>query len=126
VVFDNKIWVLGGDPYNNPNIYWSSDGRNWNVIGATQSQNLFSARSAAAVTVFDGRMWIIGGHSSGGGVPSATNEVWNSVDGINWVSAGLADFSVRTGHAAVGFAGKLWVLQGQANGSTVSDVWSTN
>ena len=126
VVFDDKIWVLGGDGYNNPNIYWSSDGRNWNVIGASQSANLFSPRSDLAATVFDGRIWLIGGHNANGGNSAATNEVWSSVDGINWVSAGLGEFSVRTGHAAVGFAGKLWVLQGLGSTTSLSDVWSTN
>jgi hypothetical protein len=115
VVFDDKIWLLGGDSFANPNIYWSSDGRTWNEIGAAQSANLFTPRLAANAVVHDGRMWVIGGLASSNGSQFPSTEVWNSVDGINWQRAGAGEFSARTDPAAVAFGGS----------TAKSDAWWT-
>ena len=77
VVFDNKIWVIGGrrtssGAENRVNDMWSSsDGTNW--VETTHTD--FSARSAHSSVVFNNKIWVIGGHgNSGGGLP----DVWSS------------------------------------------------
>ncbi|MDB5319117.1 MAG: hypothetical protein JWN40_748 [Phycisphaerales bacterium] len=59
VVFDNRMWVLGGSDsaYNASNqIFYSLDGLNW-----VQSATLPDARSDAAALVFNNKIWLIGG-----------------------------------------------------------------
>jgi hypothetical protein len=59
VVFDNRMWVLGGrdSAYNPANqIYYSIDGLTW-----VQSATLPEARAEAAGLVFNNKIWLIGG-----------------------------------------------------------------
>ena len=62
VIFDNKIWVLGGsdwdyDKYSN-DVWYSLDGLNW--ICATDSAQ-WAPRSGHTSVVFNNKMWILGG-----------------------------------------------------------------
>jgi hypothetical protein len=63
LVFDNRIWYLGGRDYglNQSNIvYYSIDGLNW-----AQAGTLPEVRSEAAGMVFNDKMWLIGGSVPG-------------------------------------------------------------
>jgi hypothetical protein len=63
LVFDNRIWYLGGRDYglNQSNIvYYSIDGLNW-----AQAGTLPEMRSEAAGMVFNDKMWLIGGSVPG-------------------------------------------------------------
>jgi hypothetical protein len=112
VVFDNKIWVLGGFTY--PSLYhndvwYSSDGVNWTQATANAG---WSARCGHTSVVFDNRIWVLGagGHS----------DVWYSSDGVNWTQATAnAGWSARSGHTSVVFDNRIWVL----GGSLHNDVW---
>ena len=57
VVFDNKIWVMGGD---HNDVWYSSDGVNW--VQATSSAP-WSARRGHTSVVFDNKIWVIGGEN---------------------------------------------------------------
>ena len=48
VVFDGKMWVLGGDFQND--VWWSSNGASWTEITAS---NHWSARYGHIAVVFD-------------------------------------------------------------------------
>ena len=119
MVFDNKIWVLGGydgegSDYKN-DVWWSSDGANWTNAEASEH---WSARQLHAVVVFGGKMWVLSGL-----LHSGINDVWWSSDGTNWTEAtDNPGFPVRSGHAAVVFGGKMWVLGGGYS-SGGNDVW---
>jgi len=78
VVFDNKMWVIGGL---NPNIgsgifyndVWnSSDGVNWCRATAGAA---FSPRYAHTSLVFNSQMWVIAGQNSSG---TSLNDTWFS------------------------------------------------
>jgi hypothetical protein len=61
VVFDGKMWVIGGDSLNRKfyrDVWYSSDGINWYC--ATPSAE-WGQRSRHTSVVFDGKMWILGG-----------------------------------------------------------------
>lgn len=126
VVFNNKIWVIGGIEslinYNN-DVFSSNDGNLWNQ---ETTGSLFSPRSGHSSIVFDNKIWVIGGY---GGSSSNYNDVWYSEDGRNWVQASPnADFSPRAGHASVVFNNKMWVIGGQstsgpANNEYYNDIW---
>ncbi len=82
-------------------------------------------REGPAATVFDGKMWLMGGC----GASSYFNDVWYSSDGINWTCAtSAAPWSARTALQAVAFDGKMWMIGGGAWGSgfeVENDVWSS-
>ena len=80
VVFDNKMWVIGGGNWSTGaycnDVWYSSDGTNWTLATASAG---FSPRIFLTSLVFDNKMWVIGGRSSSGNV----NDVWYSSNGIN-------------------------------------------
>lgn len=133
VVFDNKLWVIGGDDEvitdewwqtNLKNDVWySSDGMSW-----TEATNAaqFSTRIDPTSVVFDGKIWIIGGYE---GDATYKNDVWYSSDGITWTQAtSSAPFSPRNRHTSVVFDDKIWVIGGYASeyeyeGEDQNDVW---
>jgi YD repeat-containing protein len=67
-------------------------------------------------------MWIFGGFD---GVPGLLNDVWSSVDGIDWVeSNSLAGWSAWGNHASVVFNEAVWVLGGDdVSLGSKNDVW---
>ena len=70
VVFDGKMWVLGG--YDGEglkkDVWYSTDGVNWTQATANAG---WSARATHTSVVFDGKMWVIGGQDG-----SYKNDVW--------------------------------------------------
>jgi len=122
VVFQNKIWVLGGwteEGYKN-DVWYSSDGVNWTQ--ATPSAG-WSKRRSSQVVVFNNKMWLLGGLESG---DINRNDVWSSTDGINWnLEVTNAEWPPISQHAAVVFDNKIWILGGALNmyGDGSNEVW---
>ena len=117
VVFQNKLWVLGG--WNGSNtfndVWYSEEGATWEQ--ATEDAN-WSARSSHTSVVFDDKIWVLGGYANG------KTDVWYSEDGINWTQATAeASWSGRYDHTSVVFRNKLWVLGGWDGSSRLNDVW---
>jgi len=91
---------------------------NWTEITDNAS---FGPRESYGITVFDNRLWVIGGISYGGD-NRLLNDVWSSPDGINWtLETEHAGFSPRSGHTVAAFDNRLWVI----GGSGSNDVWSS-
>jgi hypothetical protein len=67
-----KIWVTG----QNAQMYVSADGSHWSQV----TQPAWMHRHGSGHTVFQGRMWVMGG--AGGG--KLLNDVWSSADGETW------------------------------------------
>lgn len=121
VVFDNKLWVIGGyaDSDRTNAVWYSSDGITWTQ--ATPNAG-FSPRNSHASVVFDNKLWVIGGSETGN---TLKNDVWYSPDGVTWTQATAhAAFGARYGHTVVAFDNELWVIAGEENNSLKkSDVW---
>jgi hypothetical protein len=118
VVFDNKMWVIGGTNglYLN-DVWYSSDGATWTQATASAS---FSGRYAHTSVVFDNKMWVIGGYNGS----LRLNDVWYSSDGATWTQAtASASFSGRHAHTSVVFDNKMWVIGGYNGSSDLNDVW---
>lgn len=124
-VFDNRLWVIGGNSYGGDNrllndVWSSPDGINWTLETGHAE---FSPRSGHTVAAFDNRLWVIGG--------SGTNDVWSSPDGINWtLETEHAGFSPRGYHGSAVFDNRLWVIGGLSSDSPTTfsitdDVWSS-
>jgi hypothetical protein len=119
VVFDNKMWVMGGfDGSNCKNDVWySTNGVNWTEATANAG---WSARGVHTSVIFDNKMWVMGGFDWS----NYKNDVWYSTNGVNWTQATAnAQWSARFGHTSVVFDNKMWVMGGEEYTSNRNDVW---
>jgi len=116
VVYDDKMWVLGGadSTYKN-DVWWSTDGVTWTRATAAAG---WSARRGHTSLVYDDKMWVIGGYGG-----SYRSDAWWSTDGVTWTQAtGAAGWSSRYEHASVVYDNKMWVMGGYP-GYNKNDVW---
>jgi len=122
VVFNNKMWVIGGyNGYDEVNDVWSStDGVTWTQVTANAG---FHARNSHGALAFNGKMWVFGGVNA-----QLWNDVWSSSDGVTWTEVQKnASFTQRAGHSFVVFDSKMWVIGGLTYGSQyLNDVWSSS
>jgi len=123
VVLNDTLYIIGGNNTSDTqlNDVWSStDGVTFaNIL--TTGASPFSGRRWHACTVFNGRIWLVGGQSGA----ASLNDVWSSADGISWTEAtSAAAFSPRLGHCLVTDAEKLYLI-GTSSDSLYNDVWST-
>ncbi len=126
VVFDGKIWIMGGG-HRNPkpiptnDVWFSEDGVNWTL--ATKSAEWLPRMWFSAV-VYRDRMWVIGGWSEEKG---NFGDVWHSKDGKTWTEL-KSDviWSPRHEHSAFVYRDKLWVAAGAAmpDYKLSNEVWS--
>ncbi|MDD2716995.1 MAG: SUMF1/EgtB/PvdO family nonheme iron enzyme [Candidatus Wallbacteria bacterium] len=120
IVFNNKMWVIGGDDASankRNDVWYSSDGVTWTQATASAG---FSIRSEHSCQVFDGKLWVIGGHDG-----TYKNDVWYSTDGAGWTQATAgAAFSAREKLTSLAFDNRIWVIGGIATGGLFKkDVW---
>jgi hypothetical protein len=123
LVFDNKLWFLGGglwDPQNEArnDVWCSEDGVRWTRV--TESAP-WKPRLWFSAVVYRGRMWVLGGWSKENGNFA---DVWYSKDGRNWteLKCGVI-WKARHEHSAYVFRDRLWVAGGHAD-PVNSEVWS--
>jgi hypothetical protein len=123
VVFDNKIWIMGGydGTYRRNDVYNSTDGLNWTCL-TTNAQ--WAARNAFSSVVFDNKIWIFGGCIG----TTFTNDAWYSTDGINWTCANdSASWSPRACFSSLIYDNKIWIFGGMdPNGYNKNDVWCSS
>lgn len=84
-------------------------------------------RNYFAATVFDGKMWIMGGANASinNYATSYKNDVWYSTDGIEWIeTTNDAQWSKRMSPSVLTFDGKIWIMGGRDDtGTSKNDVW---
>jgi hypothetical protein len=130
VVFQGKMWILGGtedyyfgDAKSLKNDVWSSaDGAHWQQV--TEHAG-WTPRAYHQAVVLGGMIYVLGG---GNYVPEyeARHDVWCSRDGAHWrqVTA-AAPWKPRLWFSAVVYRDHLWVLGGWSNNPSenLGDVW---
>ncbi|MGJ4746167.1 choice-of-anchor D domain-containing protein [Leptospira sp. SA-E8] len=121
VVFDNKIWIMGGETNTSPtyanDVWYSSDGVNWTL--ATSNAG-WPPRSLFAIFAFDNKLWVAGGW--GGPGVEQLKDVWNSTDGVTWTK--VTDTPVwykRSAMAYVVYNNAMWILSGFDGYDTLYD-----
>mgnify|MGYP006317690177 CR=1 FL=1 len=129
--YNSKIWIIGGDDGNSGmgNDVWSSpDGISWTQETNTAPWSVtpwgsYFGRSGHTSLVFDNKMWVIGGDVFG----VVKNDVWSSIDGINWTQVSQnTPWQARSEHASVIFNNKIWVSAGNDyNTPFLNTVWSS-
>jgi thermitase len=122
VVFDNRMWVIGGTDFGGVvnDVWYSEDGANWTLATGSAA---FSPRCQHTSVVFDDRIWMIGGYDWSW----YKSDVWYSRDGVDWREAtSSAEFPVRDTAASVVFDNRMWEIGGFVGGSQYAmynDVW---
>ncbi len=123
VVFQDRIWILGGGTYDTPttpsrNFYndvWSSpDGVQWTRHTEAAA---WHPRQYHDVAVFDGRMWVLEGYHRDGGNRS---DVWYSSDGVDWREVPDTPWRPRHASSVFVYADALWMVAGN---NMQKDVW---
>ena len=125
VVFNDKMWVIGGGIYNttypqnveaNFNDVWSTtDGINW----VKEADAPWAARRFHASLVYDDKMWVIAGFGDNGN----RNDVWFSADGVTWELAGETPWAIRHETMSLVFNDSLYMMGGFGN-VLYNDVWT--
>jgi hypothetical protein len=133
VVFNEKLWVLGGHgislqdsngiDYATPSEVWySENGSAW-----TKANSNMPSRINQTILVFKNKLWSIGG-SSPQNQWIGKNDVWSSSDGVFWTCVtDSASFPPRSSHSSVVFDNKMWVIGGLGGYfiHALNDVWSS-
>lgn len=130
VVFQDKMWILGGtenyyfgDAKSLKNDVWySSDGKEWKLATADAA---WSPRAYHQAVVLNNRMYVFGG---GNYVPKyhAKNDVWSSADGVHWEQVTEnAPWHPRLWFSSVVYRERMWVMGGWSNEPSQNwgDVW---
>lgn len=111
-VFDNKIWIIGGEDKNTryADIWNSPDG----VVWTKQKDNLpFGKRSNSKIVELNGTLYLL------------NNDVWTSKDGLTWE---LLTNEILKGEDVFGYSvavlnNKIWLLGCNRNGKFESKVF---
>lgn len=133
VVFDGRMWVMGGfdgrDFSHSDEVWSSTNGVDWQLVCRAP----WGARAMHACLVYGKWMWVLGGGIYDDRHPFNTiadySDVWRSADGVNWeLVTAEAGWVARRFHCAAVFADggyhKMWVLGGYHQGNR-NDVWSS-
>ena len=102
VVYDNRMWMVGGYLFND--VWFSSDGINWTQ--ATSSAP-WAPRYNPYLFVHDNRLWLLRGYD---GDYEDTTDVWYTTDGATWTYAGKANPDGAYIYGAQEFKGQFYLF----------------
>ena len=123
VVYNNKIWVLGGIRADSSYIrdVWSFDGSTW----IQHANPPWNQRHSFGAVVYNNKIWVLGGQKWYSGKAVSSNEVW-SFDGSTWTQYANAPWSGRYNFASVVSDNKIWILGGWSDeeNTEFKEVWS--
>lgn len=129
VVFNNKLWVIGGSGYpafGNTNAIGTAYNDVWNTTDGTTWTKVtdaaaFLPRSNPSVFVYKDKIWLVGGIDNG---KNYLNDVWTSTDGLTWTEVTTATvFTPRQGHRVVAHNDQLLLIGGETADNTLADLW---
>lgn len=126
VVFNNKMWIMGGGSRQpaaiSTNDVWNSeDGIHWTKVTGSAE---WPPRLWFSCAVYRGHLWVLGGWSKESG---NYGDVWYSKDGKHWSEFKSAiQWQKRHEHSTFIFNDKLWVAGGASEPNYLlnSEVWS--
>jgi len=128
-VFKDRMWLMGGtenfyednDQTLHNDVWSSADGKQWTL---ETEHAAWQKRTHAQVTVFDGKLWLMGG---GRWNPETVplNDVWCSDDGLNWTQVTeAAPWAPRMWFSLVVYRERMWLLGGWSREhGNFGDVW---
>lgn len=122
VLFQNKIWLMGGveggeiDTKNpeyekiphKSDIWVTDNGKNWQLI---TEKAPWGERRSAGVVVFQNKIWLMGGWEKISG--ETKNDVWVTENGKDWEKVlESAPWPPREGHAIAVFNDRIYLVGG--------------
>jgi len=123
IVFDGKIWIMGGGRWNPEtvplnDVWCCEDGVNWTQV--TDSAP-WQPRMWFSTVVYRDHLWLLGGWSREHG---NFGDVWYTRDGVNWTEL-QSDVIWAPRHelSAVVWQDRIWVYGGYAE-KLSSEVWT--
>lgn len=134
VVLNGRMYLIGGwfqSFEDGPRDVWSSaDGKEWKL---DTKEAPWKHADLSTTLVFKQKMWLMGGwHGGRLAHATASNQVWTSTDGANWIQeTEAAGWSPRLGAAGVVFRNRIWILGGVeqyyfgTDADLRNDVWSS-
>ncbi|MEN8229395.1 MAG: galactose oxidase [Bacteroidota bacterium] len=124
VVFNGKIWVLGGGNYV-PNhlafndVWCSDDGIHWEEVTSSAP---WAPRLWFSSVVYRDRIFVLGGWSKS---HDNFGDVWYSKDGSKWTELrSNVIWKARHEHSTFVFQDKIWVAGGFPRPQVSNEVWS--
>jgi len=125
LVFDSKMWVIGGSvdgATGSQKVYYSTDGITWTEAGTNALPKALYSHSAIA---YNNKMWVMGGRDNATGTYEAY--VYFSTDGITWTASGFNALRYAAWeHASLVFNDKMWVIGGQTRYPPVGGSFTHN
>ena len=124
VVFNGEVWSVGGImglPERYSNAVWKSiDGIAWvSVVDGP-----FEARIGHTLTVFEDRLFLIGGVNEMG---EFLSDVWSSIDGESWIlETDMPSFLNAAYHDVVVFNDRMYLFSETPGASATLSVWSSS
>lgn len=121
VVFQNKIFIIGGNTAGFTNYFsdvWSSsDGSTWQQLVAVAP---WAKRTFFQAVVFNNKLFVMGGRDA----TTQYNDVWSSDNGVDWVQlTDSAAWPARVSFGLVAFNNGMFLMGGDSGGLPVNDVW---
>ena len=120
VVFQDQLWVLGGQSGADllHDVWRSSDGESWTQVVEAAS---WAPRRGMACIAHGDYLYLTGGETE---EREYLNDVWRTSDGEHWeIVVGAAAWSPRGMHALASFKDVLWLLGGASDYELHRDVW---
>jgi hypothetical protein len=116
VVYDNKMWVIGGTAHDLTglnDVWYTENGTDW--VEATSDAG-FPVQNYPRVVSFNGQLMLIGG----GGLYAG---IWASTNGKDWTLQENTNFPARNTYSVTVHDNKIWVAGGFGNSGYLSSVW---
>ena len=117
VVFKERMWILagsiGGGSGHRNDVWSSKDGVNWTEVtpAAPWSRRMLWD----SLTVFDDRLWLIGGGLGGYHPFRVYNDVWCTRNGVDWeLVTDNAAWPARMWHSCATYGERMWLFGGFA------------
>ncbi len=131
VIFNDFIYVYGGWLRDGPSLtneVWASkDGRYW--YQKHPATTIFAPRIDHSATVYDGKVWVIGGNSwDASGRRTFHGDIWYSDNMKYWTKYdGKPPFYKGLhSHGALSYKNKLWIFGGYRPDASMSDIPTAN
>ncbi|WP_197496160.1 Kelch repeat-containing protein [Maribacter hydrothermalis] len=130
IVYKNTLYIIGGwirgGEFTNE-VWASTDGIHWHEN--SPASTVFENRINHTATVFEGKVWVIGGQSSNKlGARTFYGDVWYSNDMKYWYKYDKKQPLLKGlhSHESLLFNNKLWIFGGYRPDSSMSDILEDN
>lgn len=122
VVFENKMWVIGGDSVGRGSlndVWWSENGTDWTEARAQKNPpgaNELPLLDNPSGTVASNAIWVIN---------TGVDSVWASLNGRDWSRAPVqGSFPAQDGGTLTAFRNRLWAIGGQSGNAPTNAIYA--